>query len=316
MIIKSSLRNAIGLAMSALGLYLAFRGVNLQAVLKGMLHANLLLVAAAATLYGLAFVFRSLRWQSLLKPLGHLTATRCFWALMFGFFINQVLPLRAGELARAILVAGWLQIPATVCLGTVVSERLGDFFSLFLLCIIVSLNFPGARFPTKSLALTLTASAIVIWALVRSKGTITQTQFKSKWIEKAVNTIGRLIQGLGSVGTLRQLSMLMISSFLVWTFDLAAINTLARAYGLPLSPLRTGLLMIGIAFGVMLPAAPGYIGTYEYFGKKTLQLIGVPTQTALVFIVSLHFFQMMMISVFGAPALGRFGIPRLPKKTA
>jgi len=275
-----------------------------------MWHADMLLVLVAAIIYGLAFVFRSIRWKQLLKPMGVLSLIRTFWALMFGFFLNEVLPFRAGEFARAFLVARWLDIPTATTFGTIVSERMGDIFSLFLLCILVSLKLPGAKFPIKSLALALLIGACVMGALIRWKDVLRSKQTNSIWLKKTLGTMDRLIQGFQFIGSARQTIQLILSSIAVWCFDGLAVHVLAKSYGIGLSTVGTGALMVGIALGVMVPAAPGYIGTYEYFGEKTLKLIGIPPQTALTFVISLHLFQMIMIAAFGVPTLARYGIPK------
>ena len=280
-------------------------------VLKGMWHAKLFFVILSALLYGIAFIFRSIRWRFLLEPLGKISLTRLFFALMFGFFINEILPLRIGEVARAMLVAKWLTIPVSASLGTIVAERVGDIMILFVVCFLVSLSLPHAKLPTKPLALTLLIAALVSSLLVRQAGKLSESQSGNRWLQKSSRTLGRFLQGLRQIGDPRNASTLFTSSAAVWVFDLLAMNALARAYGLSLSATGTGALIIGIAMGVMLPAAPGYIGTYEYFGQRTLRLVGVPPQIALTFVVALHFLQMIMIALFGLPVLIRFGIPRV-----
>src|SRR5436853_13941 len=115
--IKRTILVLVGLAVSGLGLYLAFRDVDVLLVLKGMWRAKLFFVILSAGFYGIAFIFRSIRWRFLLKPLGTISLTRLFFALMFGFFINEILPLRIGEVARAMLVANWMKIPVAATLG-------------------------------------------------------------------------------------------------------------------------------------------------------------------------------------------------------
>jgi uncharacterized protein (TIRG00374 family) len=278
-----------------------------------MWKAKLIFVILSAFLYGIAFVFRSIRWRFLLKPLGAISLTRLFFALMFGFFINEILPLRIGEVARAMLVGGWMNIPLTAAFGTIVAERLGDIMVLFVVCLLVSLSLPNAKLPTKPLALTLLIAALFCSILVRRGNKLAESRSGNPWLSKTSRTLGRFLLGLRQIGDVRNASKLFASSVGVWIFDLLAMNALGRAYGISLSATGTGALIIGIAMGVMLPAAPGYIGTYEYFGGKTLQLVGVPPQIALTFVVALHFLQMIMIALFGLPVLIRFGIPRMKR---
>jgi len=315
--IKRSLQLIIGLIISGIGLYFSFRDVDVLMIMKGMWRAKVSLVVLSAGLYGVAFIFRSIRWQFLLKPLGKISLTRVFFALMFGFFVNEILPLRVGEVARAMLIAGWMSIPLTASVGTIVAERLGDLSILFIVCLLVSLGLPNANLPTKPLALTLLIAALLCSVSVRRAETLIASEARNPWMKKSIRALGRFLLGLRQIGDVRNASKLFASSVGVWTFDLLAMNVLGRAYGLSLSAAGTGALIIGIAIGVMLPAAPGYIGTYEYFGEKTLRLVGVPTQVALTYVVSLHFLQMIMIALFGLPVLIRFGIPQMkPHKSA
>ena len=58
---------------------------------------------------------------------------------------------------------------------------------------------------------------------------------------------------------------------------------------------------------VSIPAAPGFVGTYEFFGKEVLKMLGHDPVTALTFVVLLHFFQIALIAVLGIPSLFLLG---------
>src|SRR5205085_2302700 len=100
-----------------------------------------------------------------------------------------------GEFGRAFLVAKWLRIPMTVCLGTIVAERFGDFLTLLLLCVAVSQTLPNARFPIVPLAIGLTAAAAVIGVLVWRREDLARIQFKNAWLHRAVQTFARVVEG-------------------------------------------------------------------------------------------------------------------------
>ena len=60
---------------------------------------------------------------------------------------------------------------------------------------------------------------------------------------------------------------------------------------------ESGGLLTGLSFGVMIPAAPGFIGTYEFFGKTVLEMLGKPGSQALGYVVVLHFFHLSMVTL-------------------
>jgi uncharacterized membrane protein YbhN (UPF0104 family) len=62
-------------------------------------------IALAVALYSSAFLVRSFRWRYLLAPLVLVPGKRLFTFLVLGFFMNNTLPMRLGELIRAHVTA-------------------------------------------------------------------------------------------------------------------------------------------------------------------------------------------------------------------
>ncbi len=132
----------LGLACSAIFLFLAFRNVQwveLGAVLQSLDWSYLLV---ATVLYVLHLVVRGQRWQALLAPLGHLTVRDAFAYVNIGYMANNLLPLRAGEVIRAVLLGEKKGISKSAVLATVVVERLLDILSLAALTVIVMFAMP------------------------------------------------------------------------------------------------------------------------------------------------------------------------------
>ena len=74
-------------------------------------------------------------------------------------------------------------------------------------------------------------------------------------------------------------------------------------FGFELSIINGFAITVIIALGVMLPAAPGFIGTYHVACKIGLVCFGVSKEDALSYSILLHFFQMMPIVVLGLAML-------------
>src|SRR6267142_2097114 len=132
----------LGIVCSFLFLILVFHNVRwmeLAAVLQTVNWPTLLFAAA---LYAISLAGRSLCWQALLTPLGSVTARDAFAYANIGYMANNLLPLRAGEVIRAALLAEKRCFTKSSVLGTIVLERLLDVLILGWLTLLLMFAIP------------------------------------------------------------------------------------------------------------------------------------------------------------------------------
>src|SRR5579864_7952038 len=89
------------------------------------------LIIPAICLYFLGAFLRSVRWGQLL-PEYHIKASTLFSSLIIGFTVNNLLPLRMGEVARAYLLSRWAQVSYAATVASLLVERMLDGLSLAL----------------------------------------------------------------------------------------------------------------------------------------------------------------------------------------
>src|SRR6266576_5859749 len=118
----------VGLAVTGLLLAWALHGVDPRAVLEQLRHADPLLFGAAMALATATFPLRALRWRLILRDAGgEAFPLRPLWhATAVGFMANNVLPARAGEVARAYLARRQLPVRFTTALASIGVERVFD----------------------------------------------------------------------------------------------------------------------------------------------------------------------------------------------
>src|SRR3989339_633035 len=120
----------IGISIGAVFMYLTLRNIDLSACWVYMRQANLLILAVCMLAYIVGFIVRAVRWKSLLGALVAKTPlARIFSLLILGFFMNNTLPFRLGELVRVQVSGKKLKIPRSSVLATMVVERLFDGLS-------------------------------------------------------------------------------------------------------------------------------------------------------------------------------------------
>src|SRR3982751_6275648 len=97
---KFDWRSALGIALSALLLWLTLRGIELRAVWTVLRESTLWLFALGTAVATCIFPLRARRWQPILEPVaGRIPFAPLWRATAIGMMANNVLPLRAGEVA-------------------------------------------------------------------------------------------------------------------------------------------------------------------------------------------------------------------------
>src|SRR5689334_3663601 len=130
----SSARLWLPFALSAVLVLLLINTVRGEADQLGAAlgSANWLMLAPAIGLYFVGVWLRSARWR-LLLPAHTVNTSTLFRTLLVGFTVNNLLPLRMGEVARAYLLARWAKVPYTATIASLLVERVLDGLSLALL---------------------------------------------------------------------------------------------------------------------------------------------------------------------------------------
>src|SRR5438093_3488097 len=160
----------IGLAISVALLVWVLYKIDLRKVWTYAQHANgwlLLLTVVVATI---TFPVRALRWRLILRDAdGRPFPLLALWhATTIGFMANNLLPARAGEVARAYVAARQLPVRFTTALGTIAVERVFDaLVMLGLMAVAIAApSFPAhALVGGRSLS-TIAASTAVLFGLL------------------------------------------------------------------------------------------------------------------------------------------------------
>ena len=305
---SSIVRLLIGVAISAVFLALTLAQVDLEeaAAAIGQATPGLLLVALLIVLGDLCL--RALRWHVLLvnvEGVGMRPPYRlAFGYLTLGFAANAVLPARLGDVARAVLAAGTFRTPRLAIFGTVAIERVSDGLIMLGLAIVSSLvvastsEFQELTGFAVALGVAGVIAGAVGWILL-SRTRLSATRIGSL----VLGVIGRLAAGAGALrhpGS--AIAFLGLTVVLATTATLVAWTVL-QAVGVRLSPIETVLFLSGIALSLAIPAAPGSLGTYEFFGVAIVTGLGYTPEQGLATI-----FLMRIITTFPPALIGLVSI--------
>jgi uncharacterized protein (TIRG00374 family) len=306
----------LGVIISLVLLWLALRGLNLQDLGRAMARANYLWLIPGVAIYFVAVWARAWRWHYLLRPLKVIPTGRLFPTVAIGYFGNNVLPARAGEVVRAVILKKDEEVPVSASLATIIVERVFD--GVVMLCFIF-LNLPELANLTSSSGfigdirtLALVASAAFLGALAvflvaamlpeRSLNLahgLANRLLPQRYRAKALGLAERFLGGLASLRSPRQVLMVFLTSLVIWLLETGKYWFVMHAFPFQVSYF-TLMLMNGVVnVATTIPSAPGYVGTFDAPGIAVLQAYGVDQAIAAAYTLVLHAALWLPITALG-----------------
>jgi len=119
--------------------------------------------------------------------------------------------------------------------------------------------------------------------------------------ERLIPLAGSFLEGLRLTNGRLNLVQVLICSFLIWVTATVPIDLVLRGFGIHLPLTASFLIMVLLVFAVMVPAAPGYIGTYHLACYTGLAVFRLPDSQAVSIALVVHgvgFFPVIMAGLY------------------
>lgn len=298
----------VSLLISAIFIYLAVRGVDLNAVIAGMDDIGGGYVLLFLLLMVLMQALRIWRWGLILAPLAELGKLELFAVASVGFFAIAALPVRLGELVRPYLVSRSETVKMSAALGTIFVERFLDGITVLVLAFLALYFAPLPSWLLQAnfvfLGINIVLLAAVIFAVFRrarldSLLNLIVRRLPATWAAALERLCRHFLDGLQVIGDGSRLLQTILLSLLIWLCNALAIYCLFLAFHLSLPPVAALVIMVILIVGIAIPAAPGFIGNWHYFCVLGLSLYGIAKAEALAFAVVYHFLAVGLTIIIG-----------------
>jgi uncharacterized protein (TIRG00374 family) len=323
---KFGWRGAIGILLSVGFLVFAFKGIAFGQVVDTVRRANLPLLLLSVVVATCTFPLRAIRWRPILDPIAPNLPFASLWsATTIGMMMNNVLPMRGGEVARAYALSrSTPRVPFPAAFASLAVDRVFDAVVVFGLMFFAMLDpvFPsGARVfdrPVSSYALggvvLIAAVTVAMYAMVLFPARVLSIyeavalRLAPKLEARGRTAIVSIIDGLSVLRTPGRFALVLGWTVAHWLCNALAFWIAFHAFGIVV-PFSAALFLQGlIAAGVAVPQAPGYFGVFEAFGQIGLGLYGVPKDAALAWAISFHTLSYIPITLIGAWYFVRAGL--------
>jgi uncharacterized membrane protein YbhN (UPF0104 family) len=256
-------------------------------------------IVAGLALYALATLLRGERWHDLLELGGIHGARGDAYALTaVGYMGNNALPARAGDVMKAMLSAGRADAQRRDAFGALVAERLLDVAALLTVfaVVVATAGLPLGISRWAVIGLGVAVAAVVAGVLAFGRRSHGSAHRVWEIVHALLAPTRRLVGRRGAFAFALSLAL--------WVCEGSVYAILGHVAGVSLS-LSDGLYVMALAnIAAMLPAAPGYVGTYDAAVLLGIRLIGAGgSKVALPYVVLVRFVLFVPITAVGLLAL-------------
>ena len=298
---------------AAVLLYYSLRGINWPQVWTTLSHADLKYIFLWLVIVTIALLLRAVRWRVLLSAEGPVDIPTAFWATSAGYFGNNFLPFRAGEVVRTLMISARTGMSKSFVLTTALSERIFDAITLVGVAAILLLTMPQkpgwfSRAATPFsiiglggvLAIVLLPKLEPLWASILRKLPV-----PAALTEKLISVMEKVLAGIRALHDAKRLVTFSALTIIIWSCDSVTAVVGMYALGLTISLPVAFLLITGLAMGSALPSTPGYVGIYQFVAVEVLMPFGFSRSSVVAFMVLVQAVQYVSTGAWGLLALAR-----------
>jgi uncharacterized protein (TIRG00374 family) len=309
-------RNLVGLGISCACLgFIAWR-IDLAAVRAAIAQFQwpYLLLGVLSLAFG--YAMRVVRWSVMLKAAGaQVTPAGCAAPFLGSIALNNILPMRLGDVVRALVFPSALGIGKTMATGSLIMERLVDLMTL-LACLVAGLALSSiAQLPEWmsgiAVGLAICGGIVLVLLFLLSgrlaalcEGFAARSAANGKAARNRVlDTLAGLLKSFDAMSRVRVLVSLFVLSMLVWAGEAGLFWSLLLGFGLDASPATAVVVMAIATLSTLVPSSPGYVGPFHLAAYAAIAMLGGSAAQAAGFAVLSHLGVWLPTTLAGAVAI-------------
>lgn len=305
----------LGLVISAIFLTIAFREIHFAELWQTMAGVRYGWLLPGLVIYFGAVLVRTWRWRFLLKPLKQVSLKTLFPIVTIGYMGNDVFPLRMGEVLRAVVLKRREAISISASLATIVVERIFDAvvvvgFVLLNLGQLIglsgdnSLSKLGGAAAWVAVIFLVGLGMFILVAMfpLRAKQLmhgLFNRLLPEKLRQPVIGVADHFLDGLIRLRSPKDALVIFLMTGLVWLLETGLYWCVNQALSLGLNFGQLMLLNGAVNLVLLIPAAPGGLGTFDAAGRAMLEAYGAASEPALGFTLVLRVALWLPITLVG-----------------
>lgn len=307
---KGYIRVGLGLVIAFVFLWLMLRQIDAGQLVDTLKQARSTYLASAVLVFMFGYVCRVARWRLMLsKENPDLLLRACLGPFFASVAMNNVLPLRAGDVLRAFGFNKALKVGASTSVTSLVVERLLDLLMVvcFLGLGLAYFNMDASRLVGMSSGLLLVGGAAILLFLLCPTVFRPVTGAVAALARAVSPGVGERVRGafenvygaLGHVSKASTMAKLVAWSLAAWLAEGVVFWLVALAIPALTEPAAAWLALPVATLATTIPSTPGYVGTFDYFAKIAMTAVGNTPESAAAFAFAVHFVLWLPPTVVG-----------------
>ena len=303
----------ISISLASGLLYWSLRGIEWAQVGRTLSRAHPSDISICACLITGALFLRAVRWRVLLRAEGNVSVPDAYWATAAGYFGNNFLPARAGEIVRTVMISARANLGKAFVLTTALSERMVDAITLVVIsaCVLFAIPEKPKWLADASLPFAIIGfgGVVAIAVLPYLEGfclRVTKSlPFPVTFRTKLEHVTMQILLGVRSFHDFQRLFRFLGFTVVIWLSDALCTVICARALDLTIPLPIAFLLITGLGLGSALPSTPGYVGVYQFVAVSVLSPFGYSRNDSIAYILLYQALSYVVIGIWGSFALWR-----------
>lgn len=311
------IKHLTGGTITLLCLFMFLRKVNLSDVLEALANFRWHFLILGVASLAVGYVLRIARWSMMLRATGaRTTFANCCAPFLGAIALNNVLPLRLGDVVRALVFPQSMGVARTTATSSLVVERLIDLMTL-----LASLAIGTFAVQTISIPIELRASALsltliggialglgflfsgVLARFFRRLAARHPPSPRRAKVHRLYATAGDLLHEFDIMSRPRLLLAMIAVSMLIWAGEAGMFYFVLLGAGINASPLIAVLVMAIATLSTLLPSSPGYVGPFHLAVFTAVSLVGATAPQAAGYAVIVHMALWLPTTIAGAIAI-------------
>lgn len=306
-----------GCGLGALLLWLALREVDFGQLRLALAQARLTWAMPLLALLVAFYSLKAVRWGLLLRPLAHIPHGLLFRAIMIGYASNALLPAQMGDLVRGVVTSREMRLQLAPVLTTLVVERVLDLLIVVLFLAVAALLLPQLPPPLHRLGVPVVVICSAALLLLFSYSSHTAAWIR--WLGRAIAPLPQQwrqallaqaaagAEGARALTDARSFIHVLGISVVKWMLVAGCNMASLLALGIDVPPAAALLVLACTVLALMLPSAPGYVGSIQIAYVFALTPFGVAPTAAVAASLFFHVFAYGFVVVAGLLYVHRSG---------
>tara|TARA_B110001454_G_scaffold18191_2_gene16602 strand:+ start:28377 stop:29354 length:978 start_codon:yes stop_codon:yes gene_type:complete len=285
------------IALSILGLYLAFYNIDFNNLVDQLSAVNLTKFFAAIIILMISCIIRAKRLQYILVPLDDgISLHHLFSSTMIGYFGNGILLFRLGEVLKAYSISVGNKVSTSESFGIIMLERIMDALTVLIMLILflpwlpienVTINYWVSAFAgvTVLFFIMILVLRSLDWAKL-----INSISFLSESMRKGlISIVEKIFAGVNAIKNTKHAWGILFTTLMIWVCYYVMTLWLLESCQIYLTSSGAIIMLIMGAIIIAVPALPGGLGTYDAGITFSLMLIfSVSKDEALTYALISH----------------------------